>query len=234
MKPQIGITLDIEEKTGPAAPRYLLRSGYARAIEAAGGLAYGLPHVAAEAETYADRLDGLVITGGAFDIDPALFGAEERHASIRTKAERTRFEMAIAKAMLARNKPILGICGGEQLLNVIFGGTLIQHIEDEIADSLLHEQPNPRDEPGHKARIVQPSLLHRIVDAEEIAVNSAHHQAVKTIGKDLRVNAIAPDGVIEGIESTAHRFCLGVQWHPEFAVSAADRRIFAAFVAAAQ
>jgi putative glutamine amidotransferase len=128
---------------------------------------------------------------------------------------------------------VLGICGGQQLLNVVLGGTLIQHIPDEIADALAHEQPNPRNEPGHTVRIVPGTLLHRITGATEMSVNSAHHQAVKKVAPGAVVDATAPDGVIEGIEATGKRFCLGVQWHPEFAIDPGDVKIVAAFIDAA-
>jgi len=126
--------------------------------------------------------------------------------------------------------PVLGICGGQQLLNVVLGGTLIQHIPDEVPDCLAHRQPNPRNEPGHTVRVILGTLLHRITGAANLAVNSAHHQAVKEVGPGLVIDAVAEDGVVEGIEDPRHRFCLGVQWHPEFEINEADRRIFRAFV----
>jgi putative glutamine amidotransferase len=128
---------------------------------------------------------------------------------------------------------VLGICGGQQLLNVVLGGTLIQHIPDEVPGSLAHRQPNPRNEPGHTVKITRGTLLHRVTAAETLAVNSAHHQAVKQAGPGIVVNAVAEDGVVEGIEHPAYRFCLGVQWHPEYQLSDGDCRIFRAFVEAA-
>ena len=182
---------------------------------------------------YLDGLDGLIVTGGAFDVDPALFGAESRHATVTTKDRRTAFELAATRGALERDLPVLGICGGQQLLNVVLGGSLIQHIPDEVEGALAHEQPNPRHEAGHAIALTRDSLLHRICGRDEMAVNSAHHQAVKAVGTDAAVNAVAPDGVIEGIEAPRYRFCLGVQWHPEYAVDPADPAIFAAFVQAA-
>ena len=129
--------------------------------------------------------------------------------------------------------PVLGICGGQQLLNVVLGGTLVQHIPDQIADALAHEQPNPRDQPGHTVAITPDTLLHRITGLETMSVNSAHHQAVDKPGSGAVVDAVAPDGVIEGIEMPGRRFCLGVQWHPEFAIDPGDTRIFAALIDAA-
>jgi putative glutamine amidotransferase len=128
--------------------------------------------------------------------------------------------------------PVLGICGGQQLLAVALGGTLIQHIPDSIATSIEHEQPNPRTEPGHDVIIAPDTLLARIIGKPRMAVNSAHHQAVATPGQGAVINALAPDGVVEGVEHPGHRFALGVQWHPEYAVDPADPLIFAAFVQA--
>ena len=135
---------------------------------------------------------------------------------------------------MERDIPVLGICGGEQLLNVVLGGTLIQHIPDDVDNALAHEQPNPRDEPGHPVVIEKNTLLHDIVGVTEMSVNSAHHQAVAAVSGSVTVNASAPDGVIEGIEAPRQRFCLGVQWHPEFEVDPNDMRIFWAFIDAAR
>ncbi len=234
MPPIVGLTLDTAGPTGIGKiGRYLIRENYCSAIAKAGGIPMCLPHEAALAEAYAERIDALVVTGGGFDVDPRLFGAASTHASVTLKEERTQFEWSVTKAMLARDKPVLGICGGEQLINVVLGGTLIQHIEDEIAGHVLHEQPNPRDEPGHVVLVTEGTLLHRLTGARELAVNSAHHQAVKDVGPDVAVNAVAPDGVVEGIESKTHRFCLGVQWHPEFRMHTGDEQIFAGLIAAA-
>ncbi len=184
--------------------------------------------------TYLDRLDGLLLTGGAFDVDPALFGAETRHDTVILKTRRTAFEMAMLTGALARDLPIFGICGGEQLLAVALGGTLVQHIPAEIEAPLAHEQPNPRDQAGHEIAVVAGTRLAGITGCERIAVNSAHHQAVKTVPAGIVVNALAGDGVIEGIEDPARPFCLGVQWHPEYAISPADRALFHAFTEASR
>ena len=233
-RPTIGITLDSEKAGGYAAfPWYALRQNYAAAIVRAGGLPVALPHELAGVDAYLERIDGLVVTGGDFDVDPQLYGDADRHERVVLKDDRTAFEAAMIRGALQRNLPVLGICGGQQLLHVILGGGLIQHIPDSVPDALAHEQPNPRDEPGHEVRIVAGTRLHAIVGADTLAVNSAHHQAARDMPEGVVLNAVAPDGVIEGIEHPGYRFCLGVQWHPEFEISDGDRRILAALVAAA-
>jgi putative glutamine amidotransferase len=232
-RPRIGVTLDAEPAGGYSRfPWYALRENYADALAAAGAAPLMLPHLPELVDAYLDGLDGLVVTGGAFDVDPALYGGGQRHATVRLKQRRTRFEWAATEGALARDLPVLGICGGQQLLHVVLGGTLIQHIPDAVPAALAHEQPNPRDEPGHEIAIVPGTLLHRVTGVERMAVNSAHHQAADRVPAGVVVAARAPDGVIEAIEDPRRRFCLGVQWHPEFTIDAGDRAILAAFVTA--
>jgi putative glutamine amidotransferase len=233
-RPVIGITLDSEAPGGYSnLPWYALRENYADAVTAVGGLPLPLPHEPDQAGDYLELIDGLVITGGAFDVDPTLFGAGERHPTVITKDRRTAFELAVTRGAIERDMPVLGICGGQQLLHVVLGGQLIQHIPDEVTGALAHEQPNPRDEPGHSVAVTPDTLLHRIVGRDSLDVNSAHHQAAKGEPSGVKINAVAPDGVIEGIEAMDKTFCLGVQWHPEYEVSAGDADIFRAFIAAA-
>ena len=233
-QPVIGLTLDREPPGGYSKTHhwYALRENYCTAVVDAGGLPVLLPHEPDEATAYLALIDGLVVTGGAFDVDPALFGATTRHSSVTTKDRRTAFELAVTRGAVSADKPVFGICGGQQLLNVALGGTLIQHIPDEVANALAHEQPNPRTGAGHTVRVTPGTLLHRITNASELPVNSAHHQAVKDVAPGLVVDAVAPDGVIEGIEAAGRRFLIGVQWHPEYAISDGDRRLFAAFIEA--
>ena len=234
-RPIVGITVDAEKPGGYSKfPWYALRENYAGVVVKAGGLPMFLPHEPDLAEVYLDQIDGLIVTGGAFDVDPALYGANSKHDTVVLKETRTQFELAVTKGAMARDMPLLGICGGQQLLNVALGGTLIQHIPDSVADALAHEQPNPRNEPGHIVSITKGTRLHDIVGVAEMNVNSAHHQAVASVTAPTIVDAVARDGVIEGVENPNLKFCIGVQWHPEFEVDPHDIRIFQAFIAAAR
>ena len=233
--PIIGFTLDYEEGGGYSKyPWYAIRDNYCASVARHGGAPLALPHEVAFVDTYLDLIDGLIVTGGNFDVPPEMYGDQSVHAKVTTKPRRSAFEWAITKGAIVRNIPILGICGGQQLLNVILGGTLIQHIPDTIKQPLAHEQPNPRHEPGHEVAILANTKLYEIIKAPTASVNSAHHQAVATVAPGVTINARAPDGVIEGIEYQAHPFCLGVQWHPEFEITKADAAIFTAFLQAAE
>lgn len=233
--PIIGFTLDFEEGGGYSKyPWYALRDNYTHSIAKHGGAPIALPHEVGPVEAYLDMLDGLVITGGNFDVPPEMYGDTSQHAKTSTKPRRSQFEWAITKGAIERKIPILGICGGQQLLNVILGGTLIQHIPDTVPNALPHEQPNPRHEAGHEVAILANTKLYEIIGKPSASVNSAHHQAVAKVAEGVVINARAPDGVIEGIEYPAHPFCIGVQWHPEFEITRADNAVFDAFIAAAK
>jgi len=235
--PLIGITMDSEAGGEGAYSKfdwYALRENYAGAVAASGGLPIPLPHEPELAEQYLDLIDGLLITGGAFDVDPSMYGEADIHDTVVTKDKRTKFEWAMTQGALERDIPILGICGGQQLLHVVMGGKLIQHIPDSYEDCLAHEQPNPRDEAGHMVKIKAGTLLHDIVGSSQMHINSAHHQSVADKPEGIIINAIAPDTVLEGIEAPEKSFCLGVQWHPEFHIDEGDKKIFDAFIEASR
>ncbi|WP_215745320.1 gamma-glutamyl-gamma-aminobutyrate hydrolase family protein [Gluconobacter sp. P1C6_b] len=232
--PLIGLTLD-HEPGGPGQfsryPFHALRENYLTAVSDAGGMPVCLGYDC-DAEALMARLDGLIVTGGAFDVDPALYG-EPAHPMTSPRPARTAAELALLRAALAQGKPVLGICGGMQLLAVEAGGTLIQHLPEEQPGALQHEQPNPRHEPGHDVEIVPGTKLAQIVGADRMAVNSSHHQAVRDPGA-ARICARAPDGTIEAIELEGPGFAIGVQWHPEFSLDPGDRRLYAALVETAR
>lgn len=209
-RPRIGLTLDAEA----GGARYVLEARYVDAVLAAGGLPILLPHAPDAAGAYLALLDGLVVTGGAFDVPPELYGEARRPACGPSKPERTAFERDLVEAALAARLPVLGICGGMQLMNVVRGGTLHQ---DLVADVGIagHEQPAPKDVPSHDVAVGPGTHLAALVGPGTLPVNSTHHQAVKDAGAGVLVSARAPDGVIEAIELPDLPFALGVQWHPE-------------------
>ena len=227
-KPIIGLTLDSETKGGYSEmPFYAVRENYCDVISDNGGTPLCLPHYPQCVNDYLQLLDGLVITGGGFDVPPHYFGEDSVHTETTLKQQRTEFEFSLTKGALQKDIPLLGICGGEQLLNVVLGGTLIQHIPDEINAPIDHMTGRGV---SHNIVIEEDTLLYGITGTDSLLVNSEHHQAVKDVGANVRVNARSDDGVIEGIESSAYRFCLGVQWHPEYVLSEGDRNIFKAFI----
>ncbi|HUX79724.1 MAG TPA: gamma-glutamyl-gamma-aminobutyrate hydrolase family protein [Alphaproteobacteria bacterium] len=232
-KPLIGITLDSRGPGGYSKNSwYAIRENYCSSIAKVGGIPFPLTHDLNLVEDYLSLIDGLLITGGRHDVDPLFYGASERHPEVILNPERTIFEMAMARATLKKNLPVLGICGGHQVLNVILGGTLIQHIPDEVSSCLEHVQKSPQEGSSHTVKIIKETFLHQVIGRDELPVNSTHHQAIKDLGNGLNVNAIAPDGIIEGIEAPQYKFCLGLQWHPEFLVTPQEEKIFKAFIEA--
>lgn len=232
-KPIIGITFDAQKPGGYSEyPWYALRENYCTAIFHAGGIPFPLIHERMLVDDYLALIDGLLITGGGHDVDPYLYGNAEPHSTVNPDTRRTLFEKEMIEKALQKNIPVLGICGGEQILNVALGGTLYQHIPDEIPHALEHKQAHTPGKSHHQVKIERETLLHRLLETEELFVNSAHHQAVKNPGPGVIVNAWAPDGVIEGIEAPTYKFCLGLQWHPEFIVNPQESDLFKAFVRA--
>ena len=167
------------------------------------------------AQDYVQLIDGLMLPGGP-DVDPTFYG-EEPHPKIgMTLYQKDRFEVALIKAALAADKPIFGICRGIQIMNVAMGGTLHQDLESQYPElKIQHPQATLGQFATHHIELTAGSKLAKLYGQSTIKVNSRHHQAVKAVGKGLKVTAVAPDGVIEGMESTDTDLFLGVQWHPE-------------------
>ena len=226
-KPLIGITLDSEKKkTYSKFPWYALRRNYLSSISRFGALPVPLTHDLKLVNSFSKLLDGLVITGGDFDIDPKIYNNLKK-GSKNLKRKRTNFEIKIFNKFLVLDKPILGICGGAQLINVASGGSLIQDLKK---GSINHEQTNPRNQTSHEITIYRKSKLFKICKKNKIKVNSAHHQSVKTLGKNLIISARSSDKVIEAIEHKKHKWCIGLQWHPEFLITKFDLKIFKNFL----
>lgn len=222
-RPSIAVTPDCSVPTPDAPfPKYDLKAAYTDAVLRAGGLPFILPYSVDPSviDNYLDRVSGLVITGGAFDIPPSMYGEAEKEKLGELKPTRTHFELAVLRAALARKLPVLGVCGGMQLLNVAFGGTLIQDLATELPAAKPHEQTHDRTQPQHPVEVKGESLLAECVGGKgHLMVNSTHHQAVKAVGAGLIASAVSPDGVIEAIEAVDRsNFVVGVQWHPELMV----------------
>jgi putative glutamine amidotransferase len=181
---------------------------YVRAVCAAGGAPRLVPPGERQIEALLRTASALVITGGAFDIHPRHYGQAITGRLDRVEASRTEMELALARAALDRGLPVLGVCGGMQVLAVADGGTLVQDLPPEPP----HEQPTDPAEPWHAVHLLPP-LSGWL--GPEIAVNSTHHQAVDDPGRGFVVAGRSPDGVIEAMVHRAHPFAVGVQWHPE-------------------
>ena len=230
-KPIIGITLD-SEKPGSYSKFdwYAIRKNYLATVEKLGGIAFPLSHNIKNIDSYVKIINGLIITGGNFSISPKLYGEKTTKFSKNLKKLRTEFEYKICKKSLKKNIPILGICGGEQLLNVYFGGTLIQHIKTFVPKAINHEQTTPRNKSSHLVKINKKSKLYKIIKKDYIKVNSAHYQAVDKIGKNISISGKSNDGIIESIENNKYKWCIGVQWHPEFLITKFDKLLIKNFI----
>lgn len=184
----------------------------------------------------ADNYDGVLFTGGE-DVDPGFYGEQKRHENVNENRARDEFEFALLEEALARRAPILGICRGVQMINVKFGGTLYQDMKEDAEPETEHRQTDvgkTRQEPSHSVLVTDnESRLGGIVQGP-CRVNSLHHQAVKRLGRGLKVTARSEDGFVEAVESAAeYPFLMAVQWHPEEMVNSSpeQREIFARFVA---
>ncbi len=176
-------------------------------------------------------LDGLLVTGGGADVNPKLYGQEPRpETDGPPDEERDLMEMKLIKSALEADLPLLCICRGMQMLNVVHGGDLDQHIP-QAAVHRVKPPPGRRHEIVHTIKVEPGTKLAEILGVEEHPVNSRHHQAVRHLGRYLVVSARAPDGVVEAIERPDRRFVLGCQWHPEESIrtNPGDRKIFEAF-----
>jgi putative glutamine amidotransferase len=242
MNPVIGVTPDFNagdrKDMGGSEPTYFLRARYIRAIEELGGIPLILPLVASPAarRRLLDGVDGLLITGSGPDLPPRLYGERQRYPFPLVSERRADFELELVRQARKRDLPLLGICGGMQATNVACGGTLFQDIPAQVQHPLDHRQQAKAIHVSHPVTVTPNSLLKKIVGEARLMVNSSHHQSVKAVAPSLIASAVAPDGIVEAIESPAHRFLLAIQWHPEFLFERhkAHRRLFEALLRAAR
>lgn len=237
MKPLIGISCGTFYDRDWCPPSFGHRQTYVDAVLRAGGAPMLIPPVQDEVTLRAlyERLDGVLFAGGG-DIAPTHYGDMPHEKLGMIDPLRDGAELPMARWAVAEGKPVLGICRGVQVINVALGGTLYQDIPSQIETDLHHNLSYEREDWTHMAhpiRIAPDSRLARLIGAENLEINSLHHQAVRQIAPGLRAVAWAPDGVIEALESTDGAFIIGVQCHPEALQGQADTRwraLFSAFV----
>ena len=245
-RPVIGIptqTLQAIEGIPPSLPAsWVMNQRYFLAVTAAGGVPWMIPLLHEDTATLReiyDRLDALVLPGGV-DLDPSTYGEEAHPRCGQVDAARDQVELQLTRWAIADRKPLLGLCRGIQVINVALGGTLWQDIEAQLPHAMKHDYwPSAgfgRDYLAHAVDISASSRLRELLQRETLQVNSMHHQAIRQLPPQLVATAVAPDGVVEGIEASAgDQFLIGVQWHPEVfePTDASTRGLFRELVRAA-
>jgi putative glutamine amidotransferase len=228
-QPLIGLTTYGRSADG----RFTLPGEYVDAVRRAGGIPLLVAPGEANWEAVLRAVDAFVLTGGG-DIDPARYAGRAHELNYGVDHERDALELAIARRLIDSGMPTLGICRGTQILNIAEGGTLIEHIPDEIGESVLHRAP-PREPIPHAIHVEPGSRLMAILRRETIQAASWHHQAPREVAPAFVISARAPDGVVEAIEMPGHPWLVAVQWHPELTAASdpLQQRLFDAVVQAA-
>lgn len=220
-----------------AKSSYWMLPGYLEGLMEAGGLPVVLPLTAdgAMLTQIADQCSGFLFTGGQ-DVTPEIYGAAALPCCGERCPARDEMEQALLPLILERDKPLLGICRGIQILNAALGGTLYQDLPEQHPSEVTHRQAPPYDLPAHEVELTADSPLRELLGKERLAVNSCHHQAIRTLAPGLRAMAYAGDGLVEAVCAPDYRWVWAVQWHPEFSFrrDADSRKLFRAFVAAAE
>ena len=231
MRPIIGITSYAQPAKWGAwdLPAALVPLHYVDSVQEAGGRALLVPPSDDGVEETLDVLDGLVFSGG-IDIDPGRYGAERHPATDPAQAHRDSGELTLLEAALERDLPVLAICRGFQLLNILRGGDLVQHLPDEVGHEGHRETLGAFSE--HAVEIKAGSRLEEILGPRHGSVRSSHHQGAGRVGDGLVETAYADDGSLEAVEDPSKQFALAVLWHPEMEED--DKRLFEALVAEAR
>jgi len=213
-RPRIGITMRLDLETD----RFYLSRHYSEAVETAGGIPSHLSLIpnSGYISSALDGLDGILLPGSASDVDPLLYDSEPHQALGNVHALKDQTDLLVLEELEVRGLPLLGICYGMQILNVHRGGKLIQDIVSQVPEAIKHEQGHPRERPSHRIKLLAGSLLSSLATTDSALVNSHHHQAVETVGRDLVATAWTSDGLVEALEDPRpDRFVVAVQWHPE-------------------
>jgi putative glutamine amidotransferase len=232
--PVIGLTTDYrQEERG----QYRVPADYVQAVVLGGGVPVLLPPVddLEAVGPLLERVDALLLVGG-LDLDPSHY-QEALHPQTRmVHPRRDRFELALTRAAVSKGLPVMGICLGAQVLNVALGGSLYQHVPEQVASPVGHV-PSPGEERAyHRVRVAPDSGLARILGTTDLEVNSSHHQAIRDVAPPLRAVAWSADGLVEAAEDLDRQFLLAIQWHPESLASErpAHRALFTALARAAR
>ncbi len=210
--------------------RYTLPAEYLDAVRRAGGVPVLIAPGEPRLEAIVDMLDALIFSGGG-DIDPSRYNGKRHETNYAIDQERDTHELELGRRAIDSGLPTLGICRGAQILNVVQGGKLIEHIPDEVGEKVLHRAP-PREPVMHSVRLKPGSRLARILGRDEFDATSWHHQALRGAAAGLEAVAHAPDGTIEAIEMPSHPWLIAVQWHPELSAASdpLQQKLFDAIV----
>ncbi len=233
-RPRIGITMRIELET----ERFYLGRHYSEAVEAAGGLPVHISLIPNRdyIRSLMAGLDGILLPGSDSDVDPLRYGRDPHPGLGTVQPLKDETDALVLEEVERLRVPLFAICFGMQILNVARGGTLFQDINSQVREAIKHEQGRPRDRRSHTVRLLEGSLVAALAGKESALVNSHHHQAIETVGRELVATAWATDGLVEALEDPrGDRFALAVQWHPEIAWESDDFSIalFRRFVEAA-
>ena len=219
--------------------RFYLARYYSEAVEAAGGLPVHIPLIPRPdfIRGVMSDLDGVLLPGSDSDIDPQRYGREPHLQLGLVHPEKDETDLLTLAEIETRAMPLFAICFGAQALNVSRGGALIQDIVSQHQNAIKHEQGAPRDRHSHRVRLLEDSIIGQLAGSDTAPVNSHHHQAIETLGRELVATAWAPDGIVEAVEDPrGDRFAMGVQWHPELGWEQDElsQALFNRFIAEAQ
>jgi len=217
----------------PGQDMVMCTADYLKGIKAGGGIPFIISPLDGDdcISAALDKCDGVLLSGGG-DIDPELYLEDKQDVCMLVNNFRDRFELKVLELALRKNKPLLGICRGLQLINVYYGGNIYQNIDLLDLKTEHFNLEKPKDYKAHKVKINKGSHLHKALHKNEIATNSLHHQAINKLGEGLSVSAMSEDGLIEGIEDGSRNLLFAVQWHPEmmFEKFEEQKKIFTYFI----